>query len=252
MKITLCGKGGSGKSTIASMLAREYVKEGKSVLVIDTDESNYGLHRQLGLDLPQDLTNYFGGKKAFMQKLRESENKELFDKKWGLEDIPKDFVSEKGGIKLVAVGKIHEAGEGCACPMGILSRCFIGNLKLGPDDVVITDTEAGIEHFGRNVEKDVDVIVMVVDPSYESLKLSAKVSELCASMDKPFYYILNKVSAENESDMRQAIGDAGRIVAAIPSDSKVASAGLKGDELTAEFSGIKELAGFLMKNVKCS
>ena len=48
MKIILCGKGGCGKSTVATLLARVYQKAGKNVLVIDSDESNYGLHRQLG------------------------------------------------------------------------------------------------------------------------------------------------------------------------------------------------------------
>ena len=60
----MCGKGGCGKSTVATLLAREYQKEGKNVLVIDSDESNYGLHRQLGFDLPEDFTHYFGGKKG--------------------------------------------------------------------------------------------------------------------------------------------------------------------------------------------
>ena len=64
MKIILCGKGGCGKSTVATLLARAYQKEGKNVLVIDSDESNYGLHRQLGFDLPEDFTHYFGGKKG--------------------------------------------------------------------------------------------------------------------------------------------------------------------------------------------
>ena len=48
MKITICGKGGCGKSTITSLLAKALARRGKEVLVIDSDESNYGLHRQLG------------------------------------------------------------------------------------------------------------------------------------------------------------------------------------------------------------
>ena len=52
MKITVCGKGGCGKSTITSLLAKEYARMGKKVLVVDVDESNYGLHRQLGRSCP--------------------------------------------------------------------------------------------------------------------------------------------------------------------------------------------------------
>ena len=42
MKISVCGKGGSGKSTIVSLLAERFAAAGKEVLIIDSDESNYG------------------------------------------------------------------------------------------------------------------------------------------------------------------------------------------------------------------
>lgn len=69
MKFILCGKGGSGKSTIAALLAKSFANNKNSVLVIDTDESNFELHRQLGVDLPQDFTNYFGGKMVALDKI---------------------------------------------------------------------------------------------------------------------------------------------------------------------------------------
>lgn len=69
MKITLCGKGGSGKSTVTALLAKELVSRGKRVLVIDCDESNYGLHQQLGMELPKTFVEYFGGKMAVMGML---------------------------------------------------------------------------------------------------------------------------------------------------------------------------------------
>lgn len=51
MKIAVCGKGGCGKSTVTSLLAKALARRGKEILVIDSDESNYGLHRQLGMKL---------------------------------------------------------------------------------------------------------------------------------------------------------------------------------------------------------
>jgi len=62
MKITICGKGGSGKSSVAALLAREYARRNRAVLVVDTDESNLGLHRLLGTDAPPDLMGYFGAR----------------------------------------------------------------------------------------------------------------------------------------------------------------------------------------------
>ena len=118
MKMILCGKGGCGKSTVATLLAREYQKEGKNVLVIDSDESNYGLHRQLGFDLPEDFTHYFGGKKGAYRVL--DEKGRVFDSRWHFSDIPEKFMSGEENLHLMAIGKIAEAEEGCAgfrhCP----------------------------------------------------------------------------------------------------------------------------------------
>jgi len=60
MKILVCGKGGWGESTISTLLAKEINTRGNKVLVIDTDESSFGLHSQLGMDLPQNFMNYYG------------------------------------------------------------------------------------------------------------------------------------------------------------------------------------------------
>ena len=115
MKWSLCGKGGSGKSTVAALMARACAEAGKQVLVIDSDESNFGLHRQLGLPLPEDFTHYFGHKKGIFQDGAQ----DVFAGGWHLEDLPEDYVSRDGAVRLMAVGKIHDAGEGCACAMGV-------------------------------------------------------------------------------------------------------------------------------------
>ena len=129
MRIAVCGKGGSGKSTISALLAKQMAKT-KNVLVLDIDESNYGLHSQLGLKAPRDLMEYFGGKKGFKEKQREAPKKtqfwglaaeknsgqpekqqsRFFKERWNFSDLPPEFVEEKGNLKLMAVGKIHDYG----------------------------------------------------------------------------------------------------------------------------------------------
>jgi len=47
MKILICGKGGSGKSTVATLLASAMHKRGKNIFLVDADESNIGLYRML-------------------------------------------------------------------------------------------------------------------------------------------------------------------------------------------------------------
>ncbi len=52
MKLLICGKGGSGKSTISALLAKAMEKLGRNVLLMDADESNIGLYRMLGMAMP--------------------------------------------------------------------------------------------------------------------------------------------------------------------------------------------------------
>ena len=52
MKISVCGKGGSGKSTIVALLANAAQERELHILVIDSDESNSGLFRMLGFKSP--------------------------------------------------------------------------------------------------------------------------------------------------------------------------------------------------------
>jgi CO dehydrogenase maturation factor len=52
MKLSVCGKGGTGKSTIVSLLAFQAAAHEYSVLEIDSDESNTGLYRMLGIREP--------------------------------------------------------------------------------------------------------------------------------------------------------------------------------------------------------
>ncbi|KUK43587.1 MAG: Putative carbon monoxide dehydrogenase maturation factor [Methanothrix harundinacea] len=248
MKILVCGKGGSGKSTIAALLAKCISRQGYQVLVVDSDESNYGLHRQLGLELPSYFMEYFGGKKEMISKMMaafpKGEKVELFDQRWGIDDIPRDYLARKGGISLLAIGKIQDFGEGCACPMGALSKMFLDNLVVGEKEMVIVDTEAGIEHFGRGVEQGCDIILVVLDPSYESLQLSKKIDEISQNIGKTLYFVLNRVNPERRAAMLEFLGEE-KVAAAIPENEDIFRAGLAGEEIDVQLEEMERLADLL-------
>ncbi len=67
-----------------SLLAKALARRGKKILVIDSDESNYGLHRQLGMKLPRDFTDYFGGKQNVLNDMMLSKFTHQFLRKPGL------------------------------------------------------------------------------------------------------------------------------------------------------------------------
>ena len=201
MKILVCGKGGCGKSVVAALIAKELANRGKRVLVVDTDESNFGIYRNFGVEQPKDFMEYLGGKDAVRRELIKSiqsgsgERTKMF-KEITIDEIPEDYVVSKGNIKIMAIGKIRDFGEGCACPMGAVAREFLEALKLNDDEYVVVDTDAGIEHFGRGVEAGCDLIIAVVEPSYESIQLSNKIVELANKIGKKVVVLANKVDNE--------------------------------------------------------
>jgi len=239
MKILICGKGGCGKSTIVTLLAKEIALRNSKVLVIDSDESNIGLHSRLGMQKPEDFMNYFGGKNLLFEK-----TKELKDK-WRLDDLPRDYLSEKANIQLLSMGKIYEFGEGCACPINALSSKFLEILDLGDKEFLLADTDAGIEHFGRGVEKGIDILFVVIDPSRESILLAKKISELGQQVDKPVYYILNRITDQETEEFLLNSIDRDKVIAIIPENKEIFISGLTGNEFNMDVEGIKEIADML-------
>ena len=244
MKILVCGKGGCGKSTVVALLAKEMAIRKNKVLVIDNDESNIGLHSRLGMQKPEDFMNYFGGKKLLFEKTKEMKDK------WTLGELPSDYLSKKGNIQLLSMGKIYEFGEGCACPINALSSKFLEILDLGDEEFLIADTDAGIEHFGRGVETGADVLLVIIDPSHESILLANKISQLGQQVRKPVYYVLNRITDQETKDFLLNSIDKEKVIAIIPEIKELFISGLTGNEFGMDVEGIKEIADMLESKKK--
>ncbi|MFP3980655.1 MAG: P-loop NTPase [Desulfobacterales bacterium] len=252
MKILVCGKGGCGKSTLSVMLARAFEAMGWRVLLVDADESNFGIPHLIGVDPPMDLMESFGGKKGFKQKLNAnfpSDNEGIFDKEQKTADIAPGCVSQTGGIQVVSIGKIHHFGEGCACPMGMLSNKFLSSLVLADNEIVIVDTEAGVEHFGRGVIARGDVVIGVVDPTAESLKLAEKMREMAYNAGKPVYFVINKNEAEVEPLILEHL-DAQQVAAKIPRDNALFLSSLRGRPIEQANEPAAALAAWLAESAE--
>lgn len=232
MKIAVCGKGGSGKSTLVTLLARQAVARKMGVLVIDADESNTGLSRLLGFDqAPTPLMALAGGKKAVRDKIGRSPV--LSQDTIRVGDIPAPYLQRQNGLAQVSIGKILQALEGCACPMGVLNREFLKKLKLDAGMIAIVDMEAGVEHFGRGIEEGIDRVLLMVEPSLESLEIAARIQSLAGSMGKAVAAVLSKVPSAAIADrLRDELGHRGiDVIGALPEDPRVFEAGLEGHGL---------------------
>jgi CO dehydrogenase maturation factor len=204
-KIAVCGKGGSGKSVVTALLASGIREKGRQVLVVDSDESNTGLHRMLGFDAaPEPLIDFMGGKKKVEEDILDEIRSgvpegsvQVFNQELSVAEIPAQYMRQRDGISLVVIGKILMALEGCACPMGIVSRSFLKKVRLGTNELAIVDLEAGVEHFGRGVETSIDFVLVVVDPSLDSLEVAGRIHLLSTQLAiGDVWAVLNKIPSE--------------------------------------------------------
>ena len=239
-KIAVCGKGGSGKSMLVALMGGAFEELGYRVLIVDADESNPGLFRLLGFGRPpRPLIDLLGGKKGVQRSMikkfasgeREPQMKLPFPEKLSYREIPEEFLLSRGNLRLLAIGKIREALEGCACPMGAVSREFLGKVELGEDEVLLADLEAGVEHFGRGVEANIDVLLALVEPSFESLEVACKAISLARDIGvRRAFAVLNKIPSEEvEAKLREELRRRGaEVLGAIHYDPAVFEACLEG------------------------
>jgi len=91
--------------------------------------------------------------------------------------------------------------------MGVLSREFLRKLHLKDKEIAIVDMEAGVEHFGRGVETSIDNVLVVVEPSLESIMLAERVNSLATGSGvSNTWAVLNKVnSAGMASKLRREL-----------------------------------------------
>ncbi|MEN4018264.1 MAG: nitrogenase reductase [Methanobacterium sp.] len=239
-KLIISGRGGSGKSTLVTLLAHRLGEKGK-VLVIDEDESNLGLGMMLGIEPPEKtLMDYLGGKPVVMEKLMAmikdegSEQVEFFTQKTDLNSLSPEFVRWNGSVALMQIGKIEHTMEGCACPMGAVARDFLNHLTVEEDQWVLVDTEAGVEHFGRGIVEGADIVVMIVDPSNDAVLLTEKAAKLTGEAGKDFGVILNKIDEKTKPILKEMLTAKGIAIKGIlPYSPVIAQINLQGESLEA-------------------
>jgi CO dehydrogenase maturation factor len=169
--IGLAGKGGTGKTTIAGFLIKYLVEKEKTpILAVDAD-ANANLNEVLGLEVRETL----GDAREDMKKgVSSGMTKDVF-----MEMKLQEAVVESPGFDLIVMGRPE--GAGCYCAANSLLTQYLEKL-IDNYAYVVMDNEAGMEHISRLTTKDVDLLLVVSDPTRRGIQAAARIVELTNSL----------------------------------------------------------------------
>ncbi len=249
MKLAISGKGGVGKTTLAALLSRYLVTQGKEVIAVDADP-DANLASALGLgdrpitpiaemkDLIQERTGSKGG------------YGEYFKINPDVSDLPEKYSIVDGNLRLMVMGGVPSGGAGCICPESAMLRSLATHLLLHRDQVVILDMEAGVEHLGRATAKAVTAMVVVVEPGMRSVQTALVVKKLAAQIGiENVSAVVNKVRNEAVVEkIRDQLGEV-PLVGAIPYSDSMAMADLEGQGVFDNSDEQRELIAGIAKNL---
>jgi len=185
MKLAVTGKGGVGKTTVASLLAWVYASEGNKVIAIDANpDANLATALGISSDEAQGITPIAELKDLIQERtgVKAGSIGTFFKVNPKVDDIPEQFSVKKDGIQLLVMGTVKKGGSGCLCPEGALLRSLLSHLVLSRSEVVVMDMDAGVENLGRGTAKAVDAFIIVVEPGQRSFQTARAIRDLAKDL----------------------------------------------------------------------
>lgn len=230
--IAIVGKGGVGKTTVAALFIKLLSQKGL-VLAVDADPST-NLNQALGLSVDDSRT--VG---RIREEMAEEVSKGRFSpvvskQEYLFSKIIESLVESKG-FDLLAMGRPE--GPGCYCASNAFLRSSLD--KLVQDykyNYIVMDCEAGMEHISRQTTRDVDVLLIMSDPTIRGITAASRmkklIEELRSNMGK-VGLIINRVRGELSPELKKAIDESGlQVIALIPEDPEMAGLEMSGRPVT--------------------
>jgi CO dehydrogenase maturation factor len=222
--IAVTGKGGCGKTTVAAFLVRLLVERGLGpILAVDADP-NMNLNAALGLPVDATVGDVREDTLAQVESLPGGMSKTEY-----LRYRTAEALVEAKGFDLIAMGRPE--GPGCYCYANSILRACVDEL-VGRYPWVVMDTEAGLEHISRRTTRDVDVMLILSDPTVRGIETAFRVGDLARSLKTrvgEFRLAINRVQGSIPQNLVALAAEHGfPELAAIPEDPEVRSLDAQG------------------------
>jgi len=230
--IAVAGKGGTGKTLIAALLIK-YIAENRlgTVLAIDADPST-NLNLALGVPVYETVGDI---REETLQEIQSGSPLGGMSKPDYLDLRIQQSLVEERDFDLLAMGRPE--GPGCYCAANNMLRLSIDRLSKFYDYVVI-DNEAGLEHLSRRTTRDVDLLLVVSDPTMRGIIAAGRAAKLTQELEirvGDIGLIVNRVPGDDSgrlklaSRLEQAIVENGlRLIGLLPEDPTVGEYDAKG------------------------
>jgi CO dehydrogenase maturation factor len=225
--IAVAGKGGSGKTSIASLIIRYLMKNGSGpILAIDADP-NANLGESLGLTVEQTVGLMLNAFQKDKINIPSSMTKEAY-----LDYKLNEIIVESKGLDLVTMGR----GEGpeCYCYPNLILKKFVDRLAENYTYTVM-DNEAGMEHLSRRTTHNVDGLLIISNHSVKGIRTVARIQDLTADLKlvvKKQLVIINFAPNKLDPIITQELDRLGiDPIATIPLDNEVYEHDLKSKPL---------------------
>lgn len=205
LKLAVGGKGGVGKTTITSLIARSIaaLNKGTKVIAIDADPvanlaAGLGIDESIPITPVSELSDLIAERTGAQPGTMGG----FFTLNPKVDDIPDRFSIEKDGVKLLVMGTVQQGGSGCICPEATILKALMNHLVLARNEVVVMDMEAGVEHLGRATSGSVDALIVVVNPGKRSRVAADKIRKLGQDIGiKNIVVLGNRVRSEEDKQL---------------------------------------------------
>jgi len=173
--IAFAGKGGVGKTTVASLVVRHLARSGKApILAVDADP-NSNLGETLGLEVPSTIGDIRENFMKDPQGVPSGMDKAIY-----LETLVEQAMIEKPEFDLLVMGR--QEGQGCYCMVNNILNNFTDKLSTSYKYIVV-DNEAGMEHLSRRTSGKVDMLYLVTDYSLRGLRAVKRIYSMLGTLN---------------------------------------------------------------------